>query len=187
MFQFLAYTPWWLIFILLLAGAILLFYGNRRGAKRLREAGLMVFALGILLGAAFFLIDTDPERMERYTKQIVADVDAHDWPRLQGMLDPQTQLDFGGQAPSGLANVRGADQIMQLTQKEATQVDLRRVVITGTRTEQSDDLIVVAFNAASWQAASLDRPVVSSWQFNWRLRGGKWFLDTIKLINLASD
>jgi hypothetical protein len=184
--QFLAYTPWWIVFILLFAGGVMLFWSNFSSNSRLRTASLPVLALGILLGAAWFLIDTDPERMERYTKLIVTDVDNHNWSALQGMLDPRTQVDFGGQSQAP-ANVQGADKIAQVTQTEAAHVNLRRVVITGTRTEQTDDLIVVAFNAASWQEASMDRPVISSWQFNWRHKGGIWFLETIKLVSLGGE
>ena len=185
--QFLANTPWWLIILILFAGAILLFFGNRNQNRPLRTTGLCLLSLGILLIAAVFLIDTPAERMERNTKQIVADVDSKDWTRLHAMLDPQTQLDFGSQAPAGLSNVSGADSITQLTQKEATQVGLRRVLITGTKIEQSDGLIVVAFNAASWQEASLDQAVMSTWQFNWKLRNGQWYLDAIELRNLQSQ
>ena len=181
--QFLTHTPWWFTVIVLLSGAIALFLDNRTNAKHLGEVGLIVFALGILLGAGYFLSDTDPERMETRTRQIVADIDLQNWTGLQGLLDSQTVLDFGGQAPAGLANVKGADKIAPFMQSEAKQIGLKRAVLTGTRIEQNGDSIVVAFNIASWQQASSD-PAVTSWQFNWRLNGGKWILDTIKPLDL---
>jgi hypothetical protein len=184
MLQLLAHTPWWLVVVILLTGAIALYYDNRKNTKHIGKIGLIVFTAGVLLGAAHFLIDTDPERMESNTRQIVADIDAQNWPGLQTMFDSQTNLDFSGLAPPGLSNVQGAEKIAQLMQAEAKQIGLKRAVLTGTRIEQNGDLIVVAFNIASWQQATGD-PVVTSWQFNWRNRDGRWVVDSIKAIDLS--
>jgi hypothetical protein len=167
-----------------LAGVIMQVYGSRRANKRLRSAGVIVFAIGIVFASAYFLIDTGPEQVENNTRQIVADVDGRNWTDLRGLLDSQTSLDFGDHTPSGPVNLKGGDEIVRFIQSEATKANLRNVAITDTRIEHNGDWILIALAADGWMDGSVSRPAKSSWKFNWFRRGGTWHLDSIKLTDL---
>lgn len=183
MSQALANIPWWVAAVVMLAGAVVMVHGNRRGQAGVRSWGLVGISLGILLLALPFLIDTDAERMRRRTQQIISDVSRQDWPGLKSMLDNQTRVDFAGQR----TNVRGAEAIRASTEAAAEQVGLKSVVMYSVKIEQEEGLIMVTFSAASTQEGTQDRPYPSSWEFDWRQRGNDWYLDEIRLLSLGSQ
>jgi hypothetical protein len=184
MFQFLAYTPWWLIAFLALAGTILLTYGNQRNNIRIRSTGLIIVSVAILLLAGIFLVDTDAERATRHTEQIVEACDHKDWTKLASLLDANTHISLAGnELPGKVADCTGPQAIAQAAQIAANAVGLKSVGIVSKRVEQTDGLISITFTAAAVADQTLDRPTASGWEFDYRPVNKKWTLTDIKLLN----
>src|ERR1700690_2724537 len=100
MLVFLTEIPWWLTLGLVLAGVVILTHGNRRANSRMGPVGLLGVSLAFLLGAARFLIDTDAERCERRTRQIVEDANNQNWAAMENLLDTDTEIDMAKQWPT---------------------------------------------------------------------------------------
>ncbi len=126
--------------------------------------GLVLFALG-------WLVETDKEHCEHRTRQIVAAVDRRDWTALQSLLDPQTSLE-------GIYLNR--DQIVAGAKKTADTIGLSSASITSMETKQHDTVITIDVNIYSLQDATLDRPAITSWQFDWSNTGTGWKLQQIE-------
>lgn len=183
MANFLAAIPWWVSVAMLLAGAVLLAYGNRHNHAGVRSAGLAITSLAVLLGVAPYLIDTDAERAERRTRQIVDSADKKDWPRLQSLLDADTHVEFGDKWP----DATGAASVSQCAQALAAKVGLESIYLISVKTTQTPDLIAVTFSAATVQEVTQDRYYPSGWEFDFRPEGKKWDLQEIKLLRLGDQ
>jgi len=179
-----ANIPWWLLTALIMAGVAVAYTGNRTSKPNFRSAGVLIVCLTLLLTAAHFLIDTDAERAERMTRQIVSDADRSDWQGLENLVSPGTDTDFLGVHP----NVRGAAAIRQAAEAAAHAAGLHSVKIWSLRTEQNNDWITVTFVAYTTQDETQDRPLPSSWQFDWhRTTGQKPTLTKITLLSIGNQ
>ena len=183
MLELIASIPLWVALLGAMAGGAVIYYGNRRVNEGLRSTGLLVASLAVLLGAAHFLIDTDAQRCERRTWQIVDCADKHDWARLQTLLDEHTRLDLAGQGN----NVEGAAAITQAGQAAANSVGLRSVSVFVHRTQQVDNQITVTFSAATVQDQTQGRPEATGWEFDYHDVGGVWRLAEIKLLSVGTQ
>ncbi|HTW93955.1 MAG TPA: hypothetical protein VMD30_04115, partial [Tepidisphaeraceae bacterium] len=141
-------------------------------------------AIALLLGVGRFLFETDAEKAERITRQIVHCCDVQDWKTLQTLLGPDTDTDFIGNHP----NVRGAAQIANAAETAAKACGLSSVKILSLRTEQNNDWITVTFIAYTIQSQTGNQPLTSSWQFDWHdLPGHHLNLIKITLLNLGGQ
>jgi hypothetical protein len=190
MAQLLANIPWWFTLFLIFAGALAVYYGNRRIDTRTRSAGLLVVSLAMLLGAARFLIDTPAEMVERRTRQIVDCCDKQDWPRLAGLLDADTQLDVSGKEHElAVANMnfRGADNVTKDAQAAAEAAKLKAIQIMSLKTEPVEGMITVTFGVYTVQDSTQGQPFPSSWEFDYFPSGSRWDLRTIKLTSWGNE
>ncbi|MGA2232861.1 MAG: hypothetical protein ABSH22_18330 [Tepidisphaeraceae bacterium] len=183
MFQFLAYTPWWFIAAVALTGAVLLTYGNARANVRVRTAGLLTVSLAILLLALVFLVDTDAERMERRTVEIVNAADKQDWPKLATLLDDDTEVfTFGKSKDSS-----GRQGIADAAAAAAKMAGLKSVAIANKRTTQDDTKIAVTFTAGTVQDETGGSGYPSGWEFDYFPNGKQWDLREIRLLSVGSE
>jgi|GEM_PF-3825900 len=180
--EILANFPWTLIFLFILVGAGLIWYGNRHTKLGIRSGGLTIVSIALLLGACHFLIDTDAERAERRTRQIVDYADKQDWTHLQSLLDADTSVTLGhyGKAATG------ADLITDSAKTSAKMVGLKQVFISSLRTKQDDTGITITFRVYTRQEQTQDRPAASDWEFDYHQRDDKspWDLKDIKLLTV---
>jgi hypothetical protein len=189
MAQFFAHIPWWLTAILLLAGVILIVHGNTHTKPRLRSTGLTIVCIAVLLGVAWLLIDTDAEKCEHRTADLVSAADAQDWAKLQSLLDKNTQIDFSGAGNEAKwQSSLGPDKISAAAQAIAKEVGLHHVYIISRTTTQVPGKITVTLSAASLQDETQDRPYASGWEFDYQSDGSNpWHLQLIKLISLQNQ
>jgi hypothetical protein len=183
MFEFLAYTPWWLIGSVALAGAVLLTYGNNRSNARVRMAGLLVVSLAILLLALVFLVDTAAERMERRTIAIVNAADKQDWTVLASLLDDDTAVSLGGKSK----DAAGRQGIADAASAAAKLAGLKSVAIASKKTTQDDGQITVTFTAATVQDETQGIAYPSGWEFDYAQSGKQWDLRQIRLLSVGPD
>src|SRR4051812_3791222 len=94
--QLLFDTPWWLLALLIGAGAVLFWNGNRRQESRVRSAGLALLGVAILLGVLSYFVDTPRERAVKESKQFARAIEARDWPSARKILDPNCTLSVLG-------------------------------------------------------------------------------------------
>jgi len=183
MLYLLANIPWWLTAAVILAGAVMLAHGNRHQKATLRSAGLAVVSIGILLGVAWLLIDTEAEKCERRTRELVASANSQDWAKLQTLLDADTEVNFAGK----FSGAKGPDAIRKTGEAIAKQVGLKAAYVISLNTQQTPGTITVTFSAASEQDETQDRPFASGWEFDYHNVNNKWDLQFIKLLSLNNE
>jgi hypothetical protein len=175
--------PWWMIGVVVFAGSTVILIANRSNKPRLRTAGLLAVSVAFLLIAARYLIDTPAEQAERRTRSIVQACDAQNWSHLQALLDPETDVDLAGRGP----NAKSADAICKVGEALAKQIGLKRAFIISVGTDQSAGQITVTLTGGTTADQSLDRPVVSSWEFDYVPVATQWHLKHIKLLKIDDN
>jgi hypothetical protein len=183
MAELLMQIPWSVIGVVVFVGSALIMYANARNNPRLRTGGLLAVSLAFLLIAARFMFDTPAELVERRTRNLVQACDRQDWPRLQALLDPETDIDLAGRGP----NATGPDAIRKVGEVMARQIGLKRAFIISIGTDQENGQITVNLTGGTTADQTLDRPVVSNWEFDFTPAGDSWHLRHIKLLKVDDN
>src|SRR3954471_24763412 len=85
-------APWWLPTCIIAAGLLVFMSGNKRvgdaprGASAVRNVGLGIIGLGVLVIAVSYLVDTDKETVTRRTRELVQSVESRDWEKMKSLL-----------------------------------------------------------------------------------------------------
>jgi len=181
---------WWLPVGIIVVGVVLFIFANRQTATSVRSIALVVVALGVFVGIARFLFDTDQEKCEHLTRKLTKDVldavGSGNWNTVKGDLDANTTVDLGGRGPFTVA--AGPDDIADKAQKGAEKIGLEMVqVMSLSSTVDPENQIVVSATLASTDKMDLDRPEVSYWEFDWVKRpdGHGFILSKIRLNNVG--
>lgn len=179
-------APWWLPSGIAVIGLIVLFTGLRRLEPKLRNAGAAILLFGVAWFLLSYFIETDIEKCEHRTRDIVAAVAKQDWNKLSTMLDADTSLVIP-QSRLPIGNSGGKEMIIAGAQVTASQVGLKSVHIISMEASRDQTVITVSFSAYSVQDATQDEPYPSSWQFTWQQRGKDWYLQEITPIKVGRE
>lgn len=174
-------TPWWLPTAILVVGAVVFYTANNRREMRLRTIGLAIACLGVALAVVSYLVDTDLEKAEKHTKQIVRAVEARDWNTLRSLLDANTSVGIA----NGLTLYRGADVISDKAKQASEKYGVKSLTITSTDARQDQTLITVTLRLYSTQEYTMEHPVPSTWEFDWQQSAGGWFLSEIRAAEIG--
>jgi hypothetical protein len=177
-------APWWLPLLLALIALALFWTGNQRQQKGMKIGGLAVLAVGVAVLLLSWFVETDLEQVDRRTRDLIAAVEARDWPAVRRPLAPNASL--------GVANVprsvyRTGDEIASAAQTAADQFGLRTISIRSLDLEQADTVITVTMRAWSEQEATLDRPLPTRWQLQWQQTAEGWFIHHITLLEVGQE
>jgi hypothetical protein len=165
-------TPYWLLGVVGVAAIALLVSGNSRQDKRLRSAGMAVFGVAVLLGLLSFFVDTDKEKVNKRTRQLVAAVEKKDKDTVGRLLHPQARL--GGRD--------GMDkgQIVERVGTAVDQFNIKGIRITSMDVRAVDEDIEVILSAtADMDLQVWSGGVPSDWRLVWEKSGGEWLVREI--------
>ncbi|HTW94621.1 MAG TPA: hypothetical protein VMD30_07500 [Tepidisphaeraceae bacterium] len=180
---------WWVPVGIIAIGAIFFIVANKRTNTSTRSVGLAIVGLGVLIGVGRFLFPTDEEKCEALTRQLTRDVvtsaGSGKWDSVKADLSPNTTVNLlqYGSAASGPADI-ATD-----AQQEADKYGLEVVNVMSMQAHEDPvHEIIVTTTMASTGKATLDEPIVSYWEFDWRRNPkGGFILDAIKLQGLAEN
>jgi len=175
-------TPWWLPTAIILVGTVIFYTANNRRETKLRNIGLAVAGLGVVLAAVSYFVDTDQERAVNRTKQLVKSFEKRDWATMRSLLHPRVTLGIAN-VPMTLYNDR--DQIVARAMEAADRYGFQSVTITSLDARQDQTLITVSINVLSVQERTAGRPITSTWEFEWLQSAGGWSLYKIRAIEVA--
>jgi hypothetical protein len=171
-------APWWLPTVLVFLGVALFWNGNRRSETKVRNAGLLFLLGAVAVMAVSHFVDTDIERAEKQSKQLVHAVEQRDWTTLTTVLDPLTSLHVLG----GIQLYDSRDEIIEAAKKAVDQHGVKNVRVLRTESEQTDTVIVITMFLMSEQDATGGRPLTTTWQFEWQQSGEQWSL--VRITNM---
>ena len=176
------HTPWWLPTLILIVGAVVFYVANNRQEVRTRAVGLAIACVGLLLALVSYAVDTDLEKAEKHTKQVVKAVDAKDWDKLKTLLDPSTSV--------GILNAvtlyRGPDHIATKAREASERYGFQSVNVTGMTSRQDQTLITIGIGVVSIQDA-VGAPITSRWEFDYLQAQGGWYLNEIRAVEIGQQ
>jgi hypothetical protein len=185
MANFFGNFPWLIIILLFVAGVITMVIGNVQVKPRARTVGVLLTSLAVLFLAIRFMVDTDAEKAERRTRQLVETGDKQNWEGMKNLLDADTVVDGNGKEQ--WPKFTGPAEISDAAKSMAVKAGLKTVYLMSLKTEQTGPSITVTVGAAIQMAEALDRPTLSQWEFDYRLDGTRWDLKTIRLLNIGAE
>ncbi|HEY7090714.1 MAG TPA: hypothetical protein VH518_21640 [Tepidisphaeraceae bacterium] len=163
-------TPWWLPTTLIGIGLVVFISGNRRQEKQVTRFGLAMLLLGILVAGVSYLVDTDIEKAERRTRELVASASRHDWPAFKSLLDQQTTI----------YSLHGPDAITNAVKAGSDRLQLANLHITGLEVEQTQTVIKVTVRVYSESSYGSG---LTDWQLQYQNFGQGWVLRTVTALS----
>src|SRR5206468_2646516 len=119
-----------------------------------------------------YFVDTDIEKVNKRTRLLVDSVSMHDWKTFESLLDPRIRFAV---YDNRAALVEGA----KLT---ADRIGLKSAKVRSTHATQDPLSITVDLDAISVQDITMDRPMPTSWRFEWQNGPDGWQLLHITLL-----
>jgi hypothetical protein len=162
-------APWYYPVALLLVGGVVFWTGNRRLDKTLKNVGGGLLLLAVAWAVVSYLVQTPKERALAHTKSLLTAYKDHDWPRFQSLLDPGTTL----------ARYANRDMIVRAAQNSIDAPGIKDLYVLSTEADQTDTHIAVTANVITTVERAMNRPIRSTWQFEYVNMGGTWTLTTI--------
>ena len=174
-------VPWWLPTILAIIGLALHARGHRRPNRRLREAGAAVVLLAVVWALVSYLVDTPKEICRKQTRELVRSVVARDWKTFDDLLSSSVRFVFTGSS----WRIEGHDTLSSAIKADIEQIDLKSATITAINAAEADAAVTVTITVWSNQDFTLDRPIDSEWEMEWRQVGSAWKLQEIRALRVA--
>lgn len=174
-------VPWWIPTLLGVIGLVLLVRGNRRQHRRTRNAGAAVLLVAVAWAVVSDLVDTPKEKCQKLARQFVQSVVARDWKTFDALMEPGVAFQFVGSS----WQISGRDELDGRVRSAADQIGLKSATIMDMQATQTDQTVSITFKVFSRQEFSLDEPIASRWQFDWRQSDGHWRLHQITALEVS--
>jgi hypothetical protein len=175
-------TPWWLPTLLAGAGIVLFWNGNRRQEARLRNIGLLLIALTVVVLSVSYLVDTDLEKCVKQSKRLVYDVEQQDWAGMKSILDPRVSVSVFNAG----AIYSNRDETINAAQDGVNWWGVKNVRILRTDAEQTDSLITVHLAVLSDHDKAGIPTINTKWELEWQQTGDTWSLVRITCMQIGN-
>ncbi len=174
-------APFWMPIALIGTGVFALLSGNRRQDAKLRNIGLAVASGGIVLFLLSHFVDTNREKAQKRTRQLVQAVDTQDWSALRALLDAKASMQVVS------ANVySNREQIVAAAKIATEQYGLKNIRILSMSSREDGSLITVDLDALSDQGLT-GQAFPTGWQFEWQELSAGWTLMRITCLRIGND
>ena len=174
--ELLFHTPWWLPTLIATIGVALFIAGNNRQQANIRNSGLGLFLVAVVLCVVSYVVDTDIEQVTDRTEALIGSVEDRDWTKFRSLLDTNT---------SGLI-YHGRDDLTEGAKLAAEKFNVRKARVISRQITATGSLITVAVEAYSEQDMP-PGPMRTGWQFDWQERGNEWLLSGIRLVTVNNQ
>jgi len=183
MYEFFFSVPWWAPTILVIAGLAVASGGNRRQNRNVRDIGAGIVLLGIAWAVVSFLVDTPCEICSKQTRKFVQSVVTKDWTTFDGSLDPNVRFAF---TDSDWSMV-GRDKLDTAVHADDNTIGVTSATVTGLEASSKLDTVTTKFTVISVQKSTMDQPLTSAWDFDWRKgSSGRWIVTEIRCRSVGN-
>lgn len=175
MTDFLFDTPYWFLGLLIVVAVALWLSGNARQETRLKTAALAAFLLSAGLFLLSYFVDTEKEKVQKRTRQVVEAVEKKDKTTLNTLLHPNATMLWMAKA-----------DIVDKVGSAVDEYHLSNIRINALDAEQpaknqiNADVSVTAHVENS--GGAFDPP--SSWQLVWEKTNQGWQLREIRAVKI---
>ena len=180
--ELLFHTPWWLPTSIIAAGLIVFLAGNRRTQGSVRTAGMAIMALGVILIVVSWAIDTDVEKVESRSKQLVEAAGHNDWGKVESLLSPNAHFAF----KLGDRHYGDRAELIDAARQASDSTGLRSAWVASENVEpMGTGLITTGMRVFSDQDKVDGHQIPSDWQLDWQKENGQWVVSEIRLIQVG--
>jgi hypothetical protein len=176
-------VPWWIPTLLAIIGIALFFNGNNTQVMKIRNAGLGILALAIVWALVSYFVDTDKEKVEKGTKQLLQSVvdgaGGGDWSKFSSALTPTVSFKMGGASVAV-----NADLVTATAKIGAESIKLKSAIAQNLVVEQQDGSHITA-RCDIFSTQDSYAPIeTTSWQFDWVQTGEGWKVQNILMTRM---
>jgi hypothetical protein len=171
-------APYWLPTLIALAGVVVFIDGNRRARRAVRNAGIAIFLLAILLLTLKRVVDTDTKKVTRQSHQLIDSVVQQKWDTVSNLLEPNAVLTLLG----GGTLYTSADQIVDAAKSATSTYPLDNTAVESLKLDPAGTEITATLTLISGIAG---QPVPSNWQLVWVKDGENWRVSEIDALQLG--
>src|SRR2546421_3758206 len=176
MTDFLFDTPYWFLGLLIVVAIALWLSGNARQETRLKTAALIAFLLGAGLFLLSYFVDTDKEKVQKRTHQVIEAVEKKDKAALNTLLHPNATMLWMTKS-----------DIVDKVGSAVDEYHLSNIRIGGLDTDQpaKNQITADVSVTAHVETSGFGGDPPSTWQLVWEKTGQGWQLREIRAVKLA--
>lgn len=167
-------APLWLIGIMVLVAAGLLFNGLRSGQDSLRKSAMILFVVAVALLALKWVVPTDEKKVDRKTRELLTAIGSGKWAEAGPMLSHTTMLGWQG------------DQLTTAAKFAADHYGLSSIRVTSLEVKKEPLVLTVQTSVLTRSNNPSYDIVPSTWTFEYQKRGNEWVLIRIVPIKIAN-
>jgi hypothetical protein len=165
-------TPYWILGALAIVGIALFVTGNNRTDATLRNLGVAVVGVGLLMLLVSWVVDTNEEKCLKRSKQLVEAVEKRDWDTFNQLVSPRAKLSIMG-AP-GISTYRNRDEMLAGAREGVERYDLKSATVYDSEVKSNVDYISVDVSIYSEQGQGIIGSLQTAWQFDWQETDTGW-------------
>ena len=156
-------------------GLALFVTGNRRTHGSVRTAGAVIIGVGVLLIAVSWAIDTDMEKVENRSKQLVESAGHNDWQKSR-RCSPPPPTSHSSSAAASTSRPHGADRRRPQGFRKHRPP---HAWVASENLQQTGGLITTEMGRVfSDQDKVGGHQIPSDWQLDWQKENGQWVVGT---------
>jgi hypothetical protein len=174
-------TPWWLPVAIAAVGVMLFLSGNRRQQSAMRNAGVALFGLAILVVLLTVFVDTPKKIARRESTALVQAAVAGDWAKFQSLLTRDADLRLLGSQPM----YDNAGDLTAAAKAGAQSVHLREAHVRSLHVDQGGDVVTTSLELLTEQDEAAAPLLDSSWQFDFEKGTDGWRIREIRALNIG--
>jgi hypothetical protein len=171
-------APYWLPTLIALVGVVVFIDGNRRAKPLVRNAGIAIFLLSIVLLTLKRVVNTDSKTVTRQSHELIDSVVHQKWDAVSNLLEPNAVLTLQGVGTW----YRSGAQIVDAAKSATSTYPLDSTAIESLKLDQAGTEITATLTLLS---AVAGQPVPSSWQLVWVKDGDNWRVSEIDALQLG--
>jgi hypothetical protein len=173
-------VPWWIPTLLAGVGLVAFWSGNNRQQAGPRRAGIALLLLAIAWATVSYFVDTDKEKCERTTQQLVKSVVDGNWDFFQSQLNPDATF----RIEAANARAEGADAITRYARAGAESIHLRSAYLQHIEARQTGPIVTIDTNIYSTEEQAA--PTMNSgFEFDWEQTSKGWRVREIRLMRIG--
>ena len=174
-------TPLWIVAGLALVGIALFVVGNNRTDVTLRNVGLGVVGVGVLLVLLSWFVDTDKEKCLKNTRALVKSVQDRDWTKFDQLVASNVTV----RVPVAGTIYKSRDTLHKATETAAEKFGLRNNTVLSTQAVDTGDFIKVGISVLS--EGSVGYPLTTSWEMEWQDGSAGWQMTDLNAIKIGNQ
>jgi hypothetical protein len=178
-------TPYWILGALAIVGVALFIIGNNKTDAQMRNIGLGVIALAVVMLLVSWFVDTPEEKCLKRTKQLVQAVEKRDWEGFNQLVLPRCRLSILG-AP-GASFYRSRDEMLAGAKEGTERWDVKTARVYKSEVKNNVDYISVDIDVYSEQTQGYAATLLTSWQLDWQDTNDGWMCQEVIAKRIGSQ